>query len=331
MTFRDAYLKLTGFYVGVLLIISLIFSIWVYNEATRELQTGLQWKLDQFGRTVVLADPDRFVEDRLDEGRGRIIFNLVVLNALVLGAGAAASYVLARRTMQPIEEAMEAKDRFTADASHELRTPLAAMKTEIEVALRDKKRSKSETDELLLSNLEEIDRMSALAEGLLVLTNDEKTLATANVQLDVLIKKTISRITSLAEVKHITVNEQLIKTEITTDSLYVEKILGILLDNAIKYSPEKATITVGMKMVSLGVTITVTDTGYGIKASDLPHIFDRFYRADTSRSKERVGGHGLGLSIASTLAETLQGRLTVKSTLGKGSTFILFLPLSPRL
>jgi signal transduction histidine kinase len=322
MTFRTAYLKLTVFYVLIIMVISLLFSVWVYNEATRELQIGLRAKFDQFGQTLITPDVDQFVR----EGRMRVAFNLFVLNVLVLGAGAATSYFLARRTMQPIEEAMEAKDRFTADASHELRTPLATMKAEIEVALRDKKRSKTETDQLLYSNLEEIDRLGSLAEGLLVLTNEEKSPQLSSVRIDKLLRAVCARFAVFAQTKNVTLTCNADAYTVLSDTVQLEKVVGILIDNAIKYSPPASEVTITTGIDDDKVVVAVADHGYGIKASDLPHIFDRFYRADASRSKERVAGHGLGLSIARSLAASFDATITVKSVLGKGSVFSVVLP-----
>ncbi|EDK72523.1 integral membrane sensor signal transduction histidine kinase [candidate division TM7 genomosp. GTL1] len=238
MTFRDAYLKLTGFYVLIIMVISLLFSVWVYNEATQELRMGLA-AIDKFANRLVLPGVDEFVRVKLREGQLRILMNLFILNVIVLGAGAGVSYLLARRTMQPIEEAMEAKDRFTADASHELRTPLAAMRSEIEVTLRDPKRSKADTEELLRSNLEEIDRLNNLAEGLLVLTNEEPTLELQPIQIDEVVRKVCDRFRPLAAAKQITLTCEATKMTAATQQQALEKILGILIDNAIKYSPEK--------------------------------------------------------------------------------------------
>lgn len=330
--FDSAYLKLTAWYVAIIMAISILFSAWIYGEATHELRSGLE------RQGVVMQDPifgaDKLqiirtiAEEQLEASRVRLLTNLIYLNLLVLGVGAFASYLLAKRTMRPIEAALEAQHRFTADASHELRTPLTAMKTEIEVALRDRALSKQEATELLKSNLEEIDRLSALSEALLTLARDTETSPQQPIALNELASTSCKRLKPLATAKSITVSCNLEPIKVVGDKAGLEKIIGILLDNAIKYSPPETTISISTSRKGNSGVLIVDDQGLGIKASDQAHIFDRFYRADTSRSKEKIAGHGLGLSIAKKLIEDMHGEIWVSSKVGEGSTFTVKLPLA---
>jgi signal transduction histidine kinase len=322
--FDTAYLKLTAWYVVIIMTISLMFSVWVYSQARHELQFGLS-RVIHIGPIENLPDDEfgQFVQERLADSRQRLIVRLVSLNLIVLAVGAAASYWLARRTMQPIEEAVEAQHRFTADASHELRTPLAAMKAEIEVGLRDKNITKQEAVELLQSNLEEVDRLGGLAEGLLTLTQTDNNPVLAPVSLEEVASKVAKRLEPLAEAKKITIKRQLQPVIVSAEELAVDKIISILLDNAIKYSPKNTQITVRTYQKDGHGYLEVKDQGIGIKATELPHIFDRFYRADTSRTKQQVPGHGLGLSIAQKLAENLNGQIKATSSPGEGSRFTI--------
>lgn len=325
--FEAAYLRLTAWYVAIIMIISLLFSFWVYTQARNELRVGLKRVIElgptfspaPFGSTA--GGAAAFVDDRLEDSRRRVITRLVLLNTVVLIVGAGASYWLAHRTMRPIEEAVEAQERFTADASHELRTPLAAMKTEIEVGLRDKSLGKQEAVELLKSNLEEIDRLGSLADGLLALTQADQPAPRKAVLLHEVAGTVIKRIQPLADEKRLTVKRDLQPTTALADETTVDKILSILLDNALKYSPNDTTVRVRTYQEDEYSYLSVIDQGIGIKASELPHIFERFYRADSSRSKSHVAGHGLGLSIAQKLAENLDAKIMVTSTPGKGSEF----------
>lgn len=329
--FQSAYLRLTMWYVLIIMTISFLFSVWVYTEATRELRIGFDHQQAVLQERFFIEVPAvrTFVggrlEDQLRESIRRIQMNLLYFNVLVLGAGAVASYLLAKRTMRPIQEAMDAQNRFTADASHELRTPLAAMKTEIEVALRDKKMPRTEVEELLQSNLEEIDRLTRLSEGLLTLTRDDIG-PPAPVRLEKVAPEVIARLRPLAEAKNISIVADLPEATAQANRAAVDKIIGILLDNAIKYSPEKSSIRLQTMARDGNVYLHVVDQGYGIKSNDLRHIFERFYRADTARSKQKIEGHGLGLSIAQQLAVAMEGVITVKSSPDKGSTFTLRLP-----
>ncbi len=325
--FDTAYLKLTAWYVAIIMAISLMFSIWVYSQARHELQFGLN-RVIHIGPIENLPDDEygQFIQDRLEDSRNRLIVRLISLNLIVLAVGAAASYLLARRTMRPIEESVEAQHRFTADASHELRTPLAAMKAEIEVGLRDKKLTKDEAVALLKSNLEEIDHLGGLAEGLLALTQIDNAFAPVPISLEEAVSKVAKRLEPLAALKKVGIKRELEPVIVQGDEAALDKIIGILLDNAIKYSPANSKISLRTRQKDGRGYLEVKDQGIGIKATELPHIFDRFYRADSSRSKTHVPGHGLGLSIAQKLAENLNGKIEAASTPGKGSKFTVILP-----
>jgi signal transduction histidine kinase len=132
----------------------------------------------------------------------------------------------------------------------------------------------------------------------------------------------------LASQKLITVVNQVEDFQIVGDKASLVELLVILIDNAIKYSEPKTTIKLTTRKSNQFVSLAVTDHGQGIKASDLPHIFDRFYRADFSRSKTKTNGYGLGLSIAKKIVDAHGGKIEAKSTLGKGSTFVVRLPLA---
>lgn len=326
--FKSAYVKLTIWYVAIVMALSLAFSVWVYQETTREIRSGLE-RLRQpavIGRqlpsAVVLA-----LEDQLETARQRVLQNLIYLNIFVLGLGAGASYLLAKRTMRPIEEAMQAQNRFTADASHELRTPLAAIKTEIEVFLRAKNPSHQETTELLQSNLEEIDRLNMLAEELLLLAH-EPTVQTEPLDLHRVVQKACKRLKALAAKQAISIEDKTETVFARISQKDFEKVITILLDNAIKYSPKESTIMLQTQLYKNIVELKVVDQGIGIQASEKDTIFERFYRTDTSRSKTKVAGHGLGLAIAKKIISSYGGTITVQSVVGKGSVFTVKLPSS---
>ncbi len=230
--------------------------------------------------------------------------------------------LLARRTLQPIEEAMESQARFSSDAAHELRTPLSVMQSEIEIALRDKKSSKTTQKETLESNLDEVHRLRALTDRLLMLAN-MKELQLGPTQLEEVAIDAVGNVIPLAQDKDISIDNQVgsLKAHANRESL--TDVVTILLDNAIKYSPKKSHVVIAAVERNKRIQLTVTDNGPGITPKDQQHIFDRFYRADTSRSKANVEGHGLGLSIASRIMEAHGGDITLTSSPKKGSQFTL--------
>lgn len=328
--FNKTSIRLTAWYVAILMALSLTFSAWVYMEATAEVRTGLNAQLLRpFVNVLPRDEVSTYLNNQYDASRMRIIGSLALLNIGVLVAGSLLSYVLARRQLRPIELALEAQNRFTADASHELRTPLTTMKTEIEVALRDEKLSTKEAKELLRSNEEEIDRLSKLVSGLLVLARKGDKPEVTPTELAPIAQKAVDRYKPMAKQRHIKLERQITDVTAVADPQHVDTILGILLDNATKYSPEHSTITTALAIYDNAACLTVHNQGPGISADDLAHIFDRFYRADSSRTGGQQAGHGLGLSIAQKLANNMNGTIAVRSSSTKdGTAFTVRLPLT---
>lgn len=329
--FRSAYVKLTAFYVVILLVLSGFFSFWIYKEATRELSMGLKapFAVMQYGDTVYKVsnfNQQEFINNRIHEGRQRIISNLVLLNVVILAVGGYASYWLARRTMDPIEQAMKAQHRFTADASHELRTPLAAMRLNNEMFLREQKKPSKEQKELIEENLEEIDRLTRLSENLLYLARGGGASNRITADLAELVSTVITRLTPLADQKKISITPALEVTHAQVDVDSIDRAVTIVLENAIKYSPEKSTITIAVGTRDDVPVISVQDTGPGIPKEDSVRIFERFYRADSARTQSGINGHGLGLPIARKIMYEHNGSIELDQSITSGSRFVLTLP-----
>ena len=333
--FHSAILKLTFFFVLIAMAISIAFSIGIYDISSNELsrglvrQSGILRDIPMGGtqNDSVLLNLEELHSQQLQESNDILRSNLIYFNLLILLLSACAGYFLARRMLEPIEKSMEAQNRFSADASHELRTPLTAMRTEIEVSLRDRKLNLSDAKKLLSSNLEEIEKLESLSGALLKLARyqDDQKLSFESVALEKVVVDAFEKVESLANKKSITIecfpelDSGSSHISIEGDMQSLIELFVILLDNAIKYSPNKSKILITMKQDKKCATIAIEDQGVGIKASDLPHIFDRFFRADLSRSKEKIEGYGLGLSIAKRIVEFHDGTISAASTLGKGS------------
>jgi heavy metal sensor kinase len=229
-----------------------------------------------------------------------------------------------------LEGAFNRITQFTADASHELRTPLALMRTTTEVSLRTS-HSEAEYREAQLQTLEELEKTSAMVEKLMLLARADagvETLHRSSLDLADTLRDVCRQGRTLADAKQILFEEKNLATSVTVDgdrdALY--RLFLILIDNAVKYTPPGGGITVALTSSIESAIAEVRDTGIGIAASDLPHIFDRFYRADKARSRES-GGVGLGLSIARWEAEAHGGSIDVQSTLGEGAVFQVRLPV----
>jgi heavy metal sensor kinase len=231
-----------------------------------------------------------------------------------------------------LEESFRRVNQFSGDASHELRTPLTILKGETEVALRWAK-DPDEFRKMLESSMEEIDRMGRIIEDLLILAKSEaggKSLEIKEISLSDLLQELYLQAKTLGEPKNIQPELKLDVTEeirMRGDELRLRQLFLNLISNAVKYTPEGGKVEITLATRGKEAVVTVSDTGIGIPAEHLPHIFDRFYRIDKARNRED-GGTGLGLAIVQSLAHAHDGRIAVSSIPGEGSTFTVYLPLA---
>jgi signal transduction histidine kinase len=269
------------------------------------------------------------LRDDLETAKSLVLARLINVNIIIIAASGIAAYILAGKTLKPLEETLEEQKRFTADASHELKTPLTALRTEIEVALRDRKLNLKKAKSLLRSNLEEVIGLQNLSENLVRLTRYSQDTSVVNfekVNIAEVIDEAIKKISPMAKQKAIRLVREVKETSLKADKQSLIELLVILLDNAIKYSPEKSAVTVSAHCARHRLEIKIHDQGIGIAKKDIPHLFDRFYRADASRNKNKIDGTGLGLAIAKEIVEKHRGKISVRGSLGKGSTFTVSLP-----
>jgi len=231
--------------------------------------------------------------------------------------------------LQRLEDSFTQLKRFTSDASHELRTPLASLRSIGEVSLRNS-HTNEEYRDVIASMLEEVRRLTRLVESLLVISRADSgqiTLHLATVSLVDLIEEVQDLVGILAEDKHQTLRVQGDpRLSIEADRSILRHAVLNLIDNAIKYSPEGGEIVIDVhEAPGAAAEITFTDHGNGIAAEERDLIFDRFYRADEGRSREK-GGTGLGLSIARWSVEVHKGKIGVDPNFNGGSRFYIRLP-----
>ncbi len=231
-----------------------------------------------------------------------------------------------------LEEAFERQKRFASDASHELRTPLTVMQSEVSLALA-RPRSSDEYRETLVSMDEEVSRLSTIVGDLLTLTRvdvDPAGIQHKPVALDELLDSLSARVGVIAAERDITVHaERLDPVTVAGDSTRLRQLFTNLLDNAVNYTRDGGRVTVMVERTAEGARVRVADTGIGIAAADLPHIFERFYRADGAR-EQNTQGTGLGLAISRSVAQAHHGHIDVVSEPGKGTTFTVILPADSR-
>jgi signal transduction histidine kinase len=229
-------------------------------------------------------------------------------------------------TLGRLEQLFSSQQRFLADVSHELRTPLTVIKGNADLMRRMQK-----VDKESLDNIEdEADRLTRLVGDLLLEAQAESgklPLHFAPVELDTLLLEVFKEMRVLARERVQLKLPEIDQIVINGDRDRLKQVLINLVSNAIKYTPQGGEVFLSLGKVGDNARLIVRDTGLGIPSEDLPHIFERFYRAEKSRSRSKVGGFGLGLSIAYWIVNHHGGQIEVDSAEGKGTTFCIYLPL----
>ena len=231
--------------------------------------------------------------------------------------------------LDKLETAHGTQQRFLADASHELRTPLTVLRGEIEVALR-RERPATEYREVLESSREEIERLTKLTENLLSLARSDAGVSIAireAVDVSAMCVRVREALTAQAASKRIALSvDSAEPVWVSGDAVALERVCLNLTENAIRYSPAGESVMLRVQAECEEAVLSVTDTGPGIGAEHLPHLFERFYRVDKARAREH-GGAGLGLAIVEALVKAHGGSVAVSSVVGRGTTFTVRLPL----
>lgn len=317
---RDTW-RLTVSYLMVIMSLSLIFSFVIYGITSSQLNRSAPPKHQSSTYDSDFNDKlakQRF-DQRAEEARESVLLALVLLNILMLVFGSVLGFVLARRTLGPIEEMIENQARFVSDASHELRTPLTSIRTSSEVALRKKQLTEEKSRQVIQRTVDEVDKMQQLISVLFSLASGNKSEQRQRLKVSSVIDEIYeyAKNSALDSQNKIEVSGKDFEHDIYKSSVF--QIVKIFIDNAIEYSPEKSIIKInyGPKFIE------VEDAGQGIEAKDLGRIFDRFYRSDKARTRTEDSSYGLGLAIAKDLADSCGYNIKVSSQVGKGSKFKL--------
>ena len=257
-------------------------------------------------------------------GMEKATWALAILGGIALVFAAAIGYVLSGGAMKPVREAYEKQRQFAADASHELRTPLAVVLASADLLRSDPSISSPFLKQVIEDVRDEVKKMTKLVGDLLtVARSDAKANQLKPVRMDLIsaAQQTVRIMRPFAEKKDIVITEELpTRAEIYADEQKIRQLILILVDNAVKYTPEHGNISIRIQEEKGSVELSVSDTGIGIAPEHIERIFDRFYRVDKARSR-RMGGNGLGLAIAREIAEAHGGHITAESEVGKGTTF----------
>ena len=251
---------------------------------------------------------------------------LLVGSLIIIGIAIIGSYILSKMTLNPIMESYKKQTEFVQNAAHELRTPLTIIQAKQELLLQEPESKIIDKSEDINIMLKETKRLTKLIKELMVLAmadSNELKMHKEKINIDDLIKEIITPYKDFAEMqeKEIILDLNYGK-EANIDRNKINQLLVIILDNAIKYTAEKDTITVKTYSKEGKCVIEVADTGIGISKEAAKHVFDRFYREDKARSREK-GGTGLGLSIAHTIVKLHGGNIKITSNEPKGAKVII--------
>jgi heavy metal sensor kinase len=296
---------------AIILVAAPLSGYWLAGRATRPLATILN--------TTARLHPDNLSERLPLRGSGDELDQLsLTLNGM----------------LDRLAVHLEQQRAFVANAAHELRSPLTAMRTSLEVAL-ERERSPAEYRELLTDLIEECASLGVLINQLLLLAEGDAGLlhADGEVRLDELVRRAVDMFQGLAEQRGVSLQVHLPQSvAIRGNRVHLREVIHNLIDNALKFTPEGGTVSVEVSAPpgSPRIKLIVRDTGAGIPPEDLPNVFERFYRVDKSRQRAQParGGSGLGLSICQTIVRAYGGDISLASTLGKGTTVTVSLPVS---
>ncbi len=316
-----ARIKLTALYLLVIAVILIVFSIVIFSDLTYSIRRNIDRRNDA---TYNPAE-ETFIEDATESAKASII----IIDACIYIIVGGASYVLAGYTLKPIRKTLEDQEQFSAEASHELRTPLAVMRTDIEVLLRSKQSMPEDVKKVLSSNLEEIGDMSKMAEQLLEISRGQYSKKSQMEILDISqpIKKAAEKLSVIAAKKNIDFQiEKLESLQIKGVRENLERMAKNIIANAINYTPEGGSVAIAVALENNQAKFTVKDTGIGIAENDLPHIFKRFYKADSARTGTE-NGSGLGLAIVEQIVKKHRGKIKIQSSPNLGTTVSVFIPV----
>ncbi len=260
--------------------------------------------------------------------RADLSSTLILVNGILVGISVVVSYWLASRTVKPIQEAYERQRQFLSDASHELRTPLAILQANLE----NEERSGSEEEKArAASHLEEVHRMSALVRDVLSLAkleNSEQSIHRVPVAMNAIVHQVVDRLAPIAATHGVSliIDESSNPFTILAHEESMIRVLTNIVENAILYNRPHGKVTIALHREQNLGCIDVIDTGVGVADAEIQKIFDRFYRAEKSRSR-RTGGSGLGLAIAREITESFGGTITMTSAVDVGTTVRLTFPI----
>ncbi len=324
-TYRASTITDLTITVALVALVALLFAVAVAALLARRFTAPLR-RLTEASRVIAAGDLTARVPTEL-EGGGTT--EIVALSRQF--------NLMAARLEESVEIIRRDRDRsreFLADVSHELRTPIAALRTFNELMREGAAADPAARDEFLESSAQQLERLDWLAQNLLELSKLDSGLILLDLRPDdlrIAVQSAVEQAEAAAGRRGVTLTLDLPPASIRIwhDPQRIGQVVGNLVGNALKFTPRGGSVRVELEALGEGALIRVTDTGVGIDAAELPHVFDRFYRG-TRASEARSSGSGLGLAIVRSIVDMHEGRISVESRVDHGSTFTVYLPRDPR-
>ncbi len=321
--FKKAVVLLTIYYSVLVFIVLAIFNLMVYGLFTNSIRSNDNENAE---RTSLQNHASLLGESGIQEMKDNLLNILFTSDIMILFFTLVIAYISSKKTLAPLEEAYKKQSMFVANAAHEFRTPLAVMKAGSEVILRNK-RNTDEYIKFIKESLDETERLTRLSNDLLFLAhNKTRVNIKSKIDFSALCKKQIEIMKVYANTKNIIIENDIendIEISGTKDDLV--RIIINLVKNAIDYNKNDGQIIISLKKKVDTIILCIEDTGMGIDKKHLPYIFERFYKADNSRT-ENSSGFGLGLSIVKEIIDQHMGKIEVDSDINKGTKFTIILP-----
>lgn len=321
--------------MAIIMGITICLSTIIYSGVNRTTQRALEIQRQRIEFEYRIPDPLSphsvwYKEETFHEIRERTLIILFLLNLGIAFGTGFLGYFLAGKTLKPIEDMLNSQNRFISDAAHEMRTPLTAMKTDLEVTIRDKNLNIEESKKTLESAVFQVDKLTTFMNRLLEKSKYQSTesgLHKTTVRLEVLLEDCINKLRNLADKKQVTIELITTPVEVNADEHSIEELVNNLVDNAIKYSKPGGIVKITLSKNNKYALIEVKDSGIGISQADQEHVFEPFFMADKARTSDKKDGFGLGMAISKEIIQKHGGHITLESKLCEGSTFMIKMPL----
>ncbi len=330
--FRKANIRLTLFYSALFLVSFWIFSAGLYIWMEHSFGESYISEIEQeSGNGTETGEQHVDIADIAAElALARLGTTLLILNGVMIIIVPGIAWLMTRRTLAPVQRIHEQQKQFVSDVAHEVRTPLSVMSGEVEVALR-KELTIPDYQQVLTSSKQETNHLIELVENLLFLARGDQgghTIDFEKVDITDLVGSVIASLQAESSRKNVALSfvPEAEPTFARGQTTMLRRLFFNIIHNAILYTPAGGSVQISLFTNKQYTQIEVKDTGIGISPEDQEKIFHRFYRVDSSRSQTK--GYGLGLAICKSIVELHHGKITVRSALGKGSTFTVILPRS---